>query len=477
MSFHGDALYQSRGCCRIRRRVINFFELVKGLVTNLFVLLGFAAVCTLVSSWAIRRHQTASAWLVGLLYGGMCVVVMLVPVVTHSGWIVDCRAGVIGTAALLGGPVTGLMSLGFPLAYQFYVGGDRDIFGMFEVVFACAFGLLCHLWLRREEKVMSVRLAVICSVMVGLLTDLALMCVLMPDIFKRGLSEIGMAGVAMVILLTPVSTLLLCTLVVLEKLHFEAMETLAETERRMLHSQKMAAIGQLSHKIAHNILNSLTVIAGNAELAKKESHAPATITDCMEGIIKTVNSLSTLTGELVAFAAPGMLRFRRMDISKCLLGIENMLAKVIGTGIEVVVKGDPVVGDVMLDPNRIEQVIMHLAINAVEAMSGHGRLTITAVPADLSEQERTRLLAGVNEKKHLPKKLAILSVSDTGCGMSPEVVSRMFEPFFTTKEGQDNAGLGLSTVYNIVQHHHGFVDVQSRLGHGTTVLIYFPVVA
>ena len=429
------------------------------------------------SSWALRRHRTLSAWLVGLLYGGMCVVVMHVPVVTHSGWMVDCRAGVIGTAALLGGPVTGLMSLVFPVAYQFNAGGGSDLFGIFEVIFACTFGVLCHLWARRAQRVMSVRLAILCSVTVGLLTDLALMCVLMPDIFKRGLSEVGLAGVAMVFLVAPVSTSLLCSLVVLEKRHFEAMETLAETERRMLHSQKMAAIGQLSHKIAHNILNSLTLIAGHAELAKKEKQVPAAIIGYMDGIITAVNSLSTLTGELVAFAAPGMLRFRRMDLAKCLLGIENLLAKVIGTGIEVVVKGDPVVGDVLLDPNRIEQVIMHLAINAVEAMSGHGRLTITAAPAELSAQERKRLLAGVNEKKRLPKTLAVLSVSDTGCGMSPEVVSRMFEPFFTTKEGHENAGLGLSTVYNIVQHHHGFIDVQSRRGQGTTVLIYFPVVA
>ena len=468
---------KGRGLICKWRHDINFFELARGLVTNLFVLLGFVAVCTLVSSRAFRRKRKASAWLVGLLYGGMCVVVMLVPVVTHSGLMIDCRVGVIGTAAFLGGPVTGLASLVFPVAYRLSVDGGWLSLGILEIVFACAFGLLCHLWVRREQKSMSLRLTVICSLIAGLLTDLAMLCVFMPDILFQSLSEIGVAGIAMVILVAPVSMALLSTLVVLEKIHFEAMETLAETERRMLHSQKMAAIGQLSHKIAHSILNSLTVIAGNAEMMKSGKRDPAIIDECADGIVATVNSLSTLTGELVAFASPGMLRLKCMDLGKCLLGIENMLAKVIGQGIEVVVQGDLFAGEVMLDPNRIEQVIMHLAINAAEAMSGQGRLTISAAPAELSEQERLRLQAGVNEKKRHRGKFAVLTVKDSGCGMSPEVVNRIFEPFFTTKEDRDNAGLGLSTVYNIVQYHHGYIDVKSRLGQGTTFLIYFPIVS
>lgn len=428
------------------------------------------------TTWAFRKKRKPSAWLVGMLYGGMSVVVMLVPVVTRSGLIVDCRSGVIGTAAILGGPVTGLVSLVCPMVYRIYVGGDRVVLGLLEIFFAFAFGLLCHLWLRREQRVLSLRLTIICCVTVGLLCDLAMVFVFMPDVFLRSVTEIGVAGVAMVVLIPPVSMALLGTLVVLEKLHFEAMEALAETERRMLQSQKMAAIGQLSHKIAHNILNSLTVIVGNAELTKSECRGSAEIAENMDGIIKTVNSLSTLTGELVAFASPGMLRLRRMDLGKCLLGIENMLAKVIGSGIEVVVDGDFFVGEVMLDPNRIEQVIMHLAINAAEAMSGQGRLTIGVATANLSVEERARLQAGVSEKKRHQGRFAILSVKDTGCGMSPEIVSRIFEPFFTTKDDRDTAGLGLSTVYNIVQQHRGFIDVKTRPQHGTTFFIYFPIV-
>jgi signal transduction histidine kinase len=314
-------------------------------------------------------------------------------------------------------------------------------------------------------------------VAVGLLIDLSLVAISSRGILPHGLAEFGLAGVALVFLLTPMSMALLSSLIVLEKHHFGAMESVAETERRMLHSQKMAAIGQLSHKLAHSILNALTVIAGNAELVKRGDCVGDEVGACMDEVIKKVTNLSTLAGELVAFASPGVVRLMRMDINKCLVGIEHLLAKNMGSGIEVVVENDLFAGEVMLDPNRIEQVILHLALNAADAMSGNGRLTIGVAPARLSAEERARLQAGVPEKQRHRSDFAVLAVRDTGCGMAPETVARIFEPFFTTKENRNNAGLGLSTVYNIVQIHHGFIDVRSRPDCGTAFLIYFPVVA
>ena len=446
-------------------------------MTNLFVLMGIAALFTVLSSWTIRRYGKTNAWLNGMVYGVVCVAVMLAPVVTHSGFFVDCRVGVIGVAALLGGPVTALVSLVFPVAYRLYVGGDRLAFGLLEIFFACAFGLLCNLMLKRARKELTLWCAILCSVAVGLLTDLAMMLAFMPDIFLVNLPEIGVPGMFVVILTAPLSMAVLSAMILLEKGHFEAMAAVAETERRMLHSQKMAALGQLSNKLAHSILNSLAVIVGNAEVVKAEKALSPVITECMDSTIATVNSLSTMTGELIAFASPGMLRFRKTDLSKCLVGIDNLLSKVIGSGIEVVIHGDPHAGEVIVDLNRLEQVIMHLVINAVEAMSGKGRLTITVAPAHLSEMESMRLQAGVNEKKRHQGAFAMLSVQDNGCGMSRETAARIFEPFFTTKEDRDNAGLGLSTVYNIVQQHHGFIDVKSEPDHGSTFSVFFPVIA
>ena len=451
-------------------------ELVRGLLINLFVLLGFAAACTLVSSWATRQQREIVAWLVGLLYGSLSVIVMLVPVVTHSGMVVDCRVGVIGTAALLGGPRTAILSLLFPCAYRIFLGGADVLPGLMEIVLACALGTLCNLWYRRRPHTLTLGQALLFSLIVGFGTNLAMSSFFMFETVMNGAAEIGIAGVIVVFFSAPVSMALLSTLVVLEQHHFEAMEMLAETERRMLHSQKMAAIGQLSHKIAHSILNSLTIIMGDAELSKGEAGVPNKVMQYMDDIIKTVHDLSQMTGELVAFANPGKLRLRRMDLSTCLVGIDRMLAQVVGSGIEVVVAKGHEVGQVEMDPNRIEQVIVHLAINASEAMSESGKLVIATAAAELSKKDRARLQAGVHEKDRHKGAFAVLSVQDTGCGMTAEVAGRIFEPFFTTKEKRDNAGLGLSTVYNIVQSHHGFIDVKTQPGAGTTVFVFFPVV-
>jgi signal transduction histidine kinase len=133
------------------------------------------------------------------------------------------------------------------------------------------------------------------------------------------------------------------------------------------------------------------------------------------------------------------------------------------------------VGRVDLDPDRIEQAVVHLAINASEAMSGAGKLRITVRRADLSEAERRRLQATAGESDFHNGPFALLAVQDTGCGMSEEVASRLFEPFFTTKAHRENAGLGLATVYNIIRAHNGYIEVKTQPGRGTTFLIYMPV--
>jgi signal transduction histidine kinase len=267
---------------------------------------------------------------------------------------------------------------------------------------------------------------------------------------------------------------LLTKLILLEQRHFHVVQAFSEVERRMLHSQKMAAVGQMSHKIAHSILNTLTVIMGQAERAKREARQ---VEPLMDEIIASVNSLAEMTGELVTFSVPSTLRCRKMDLSRCLVGVDRLLSKVIGPEVEVVVDGRRDAGLVDVDPNRIEQIIVHMAINAADAMSGRGRLTISAQRAELSESERARLQAGVHERDRHRGDFALLSVQDTGCGMTEEVAQRIFEPFFTTKERRDCAGLGLASVRNIVQTHRGFIDVRTQPGCGTTFLVYLPVVA
>ena len=446
-------------------------------MVNLFVLLGFAALCTMISAWAKSQHRKVADWLVGFLFGVLCVVVMLVPVHTRTGLLVDCRVGVVGAGALLGGPVTALTCIPLPFYYRMQLGGPGVDPGLFEIVCACLLGSVCNVWVRRYRHGMTVQRMILFCLTVGLGTNvLTTACFGLGELRAR-VSDMGIAGSLAALFCAPLSMALLTTLILLEKRHFWVVETFAEVERRMLHSQKMAAVGQISHKVAHSILNELTVIMGQAELAKIESKQAGPVVKIMNELIATVNSLAELTGELVAFSVPSTLRYRKMDLSRCLVGIERLLSKVIGQEIEVVVDGRRDAGVVNIDPNRIEQIIVHMAINAADAMEGKGRLTVSAKRVALNAAERERLQAGVSEKDRHAGDFALLSVEDTGCGMTEEVALRVFEPFFSTKEKRESAGLGLASVYNIVQTHRGLIDIRTRPGCGTTFLIYLPVVA
>jgi signal transduction histidine kinase len=243
----------------------------------------------------------------------------------------------------------------------------------------------------------------------------------------------------------------------------------------MLHSQKMAAVGQLARKVAHSFTNALTGIRGNADLARCDEGTTSEVKQLMDLIIASADRLARLTGDLLAFSSPGSLRVHRLDLGKCIQGIERMLRETLGPSIQMWIETESGVGRVDLDPDRIEQAVVHLAINASEAMSGAGKLRITVRRADLSEAERRRLQATAGESDFHNGPFALLAVQDTGCGMSEEVASRLFEPFFTTKAHRENAGLGLATVYNIIRAHNGYIEVKTQPGRGTTFLIYMPV--
>ena len=450
-------------------------NLVRGIVVNIFLLLGFVSVCSLANGWMVRRRVKVSTWLIGFLFGVMAIVAMFSPVSIQSGIMLDCRAGVIGTAALVGGYPMALTSWVLPSVYRASLDGTGVLPGIGGMAFSALLGTLCHVWFHRRHKRLTLRDILVASAVVGFGTDAMLIACFMRDTAQT-FGAFGVGGFITLLFLVPVSMALLSTFIIREQYHDELLESVADSERRMLHSQKMAAVGQLSHRIAHSVLNALAVIMGNAEQAKVVTSEADKIAPIMDNIIKAVSNLSSLTGELMAFSAPGALRFQRMYLCKCLVGIDRLLARVIGAEIEVVLQGGREAGMVNVDPNLIEQIIMHMAINAVDAMSGRGRLTIAVAASDPSQTERARLQAGISEADWHRGNFAVLSVHDTGCGMTEEISARIFEPFFTTKSKRENAGLGLSSVYNIVQKHHGFIDVKTRPQQGTTFSVYFPIV-
>jgi PAS domain S-box-containing protein len=237
-------------------------------------------------------------------------------------------------------------------------------------------------------------------------------------------------------------------------------------EEQLRQAQKMEAIGQLSGGIAHDFNNLLTVVLANADmLADRLPEGDARREDVDE-ISKAAESAATLTRQLLAFSRRQVLEPRVISLNGVVTGMEKMLRRLIGEHIEFSTALRENLGHIYADAGQLEQVIMNLAVNARDAMPRGGKLRIDTMDAELDE---TYSRAHVPVK---PGRYAMMSISDTGCGMDPETQSHIFEPFFTTKE--KGTGLGLSTCYGIVKQSAGFIWVYSEPGVGTTFKIYLP---
>jgi two-component system cell cycle sensor histidine kinase/response regulator CckA len=247
----------------------------------------------------------------------------------------------------------------------------------------------------------------------------------------------------------------------------------AEQERvalqeQLRQSQKMEAIGRLAGGIAHDFNNLLTIIKGYAQLSCLELEEGGHLGENLEQIKKATERATDLIRHLLVFSRRQVMEMRVLDLNALLKNLDKMLRRIIGEDIELVNLFAEELGRVKADPGQIEQVIMNLAVNARDAMQNGGKLTIETVNVEL-DKEYARKHADVT-----PGHYVMLSVSDIGCGMTPEVKDRVFEPFFTTKEKGQGTGLGLSTVYGIVKQTGGNIWVYSEPGKGTTFKICFP---
>lgn len=249
----------------------------------------------------------------------------------------------------------------------------------------------------------------------------------------------------------------------------------AEEERRQLEeqlrqAQKMEAVGRLAGGIAHDFNNLLTAIQGHAEVLLEGIDPSSPNHTDVEQIRRAAERAAVLTQQLLAFSRRQVLQPRTIDLNHVVREIESMLVRLIGEHIELATVLDDQLGTVRADPGQIEQVIVNLVVNARDAMPGGGKITILTRNVTLSE----------TDAKHRGLDLAagdyvVLSVSDTGEGMSDQVRTRIFEPFFTTKEMGKGTGLGLSTVYGIVTQSGGGIEVESQVGAGTTFHVYLPL--
>jgi PAS domain S-box-containing protein len=245
-------------------------------------------------------------------------------------------------------------------------------------------------------------------------------------------------------------------------------EEVASLEEQLRQSQKIEAIGRLAGGIAHDFNNLLTVIKGYNELSLTMLEEHDLLKENIEEVKKATSRATALTRQLLAFSRRQVFNLNVLDLNLILRDIEKMLRRVINEDIEMIIELEEDLGKIKTDPGQIEQVVINLVVNAKDAMPNGGRLTLRTANVELGE-EYIRTHIGVK-----PGHYVMLSVTDTGIGISPEVRERIFEPFFTTKEVGKGTGLGLSTVYGIVKQSGGEIGVESETGKGTTFKIYLP---
>lgn len=243
-----------------------------------------------------------------------------------------------------------------------------------------------------------------------------------------------------------------------------------QSEAQLRQAQKMQAIGQLTGGIAHDFNNLLAVIMGNLELLHEQLTAQPRLHQLTQQALKAVDRGANLSRRLLAFARRQPLLAQPTDLNQRILGMLDLLRRTLGATIQIDTRLAADLEQTLIDPDQIENALLNLVINARDAMPQGGRLTLETanvrIDADYAMREEVQ-----------PGSYVMLAVSDTGIGMTPNVLEHVFEPFFTTKETGRGSGLGLSMVYGLVKQSGGHITIYSEPGQGATVRLYLPPTA
>jgi two-component system cell cycle sensor histidine kinase/response regulator CckA len=245
----------------------------------------------------------------------------------------------------------------------------------------------------------------------------------------------------------------------------------AKLKRQVMQATKMQVVGQLAGGVAHDFNNILTAIIGHCDLMLMRHTPGDSDYDDIQQIKSNSNRAAGLTRQLLAFSRQQTLRPQVLQLPDVVSEVSHLLKRLLGETVELMVKHGRNLGPVRADPGQLEQVIINLAVNARDAMQSKGGGTLTIQTYSVKADQVAELGSDI-----LPvADYSALSVTDTGTGISPNVLGKIFEPFFTTKEVGKGTGLGLSTVYGIVKQSGGFIFADSKVSEGTRFVIYLPV--
>jgi two-component system cell cycle sensor histidine kinase/response regulator CckA len=244
------------------------------------------------------------------------------------------------------------------------------------------------------------------------------------------------------------------------------------TERKKLEgdlrqAQKMESLGTLAGGIAHDFNNLLAIINGYSEFCQQDTSNPALLQKSLREIHRAAQRASGLVRQILTFSRKTEVRFSPVDLNQLTRDLVSLLAETFPRTVTINLDLLDRLPPLLADQNQVQQVVLNLCVNARDAMPSGGAITLT-----------TSRVPGTELRQHtadVARSYACLTVTDTGTGMSPEVRQRIFEPFFTTKQANRGTGLGLAVVYGIVVAHHGFIDVQSTVGAGSTFSVYLPL--
>jgi signal transduction histidine kinase/FixJ family two-component response regulator len=253
----------------------------------------------------------------------------------------------------------------------------------------------------------------------------------------------------------------------LERIRTE--EALRKALEDLRQSQKLEAIGQLAGGIAHDFNNLLAVICGNADLARLEADGcGGKLNECLDEISAASKRAVSLTRQLLTFSRKQMMHLQPLDLDNVIRNLSKMLERIIGEDVALHCQYAAGLPLVQADIGMLEQALVNLVVNARDAMPDGGQLFISA------SRQTIDAAAALTSPTARPGDFICLTVQDSGAGIAPENIPHIFEPFFTTKEVGKGTGLGLATVYGIIQQHQGWVEVSSKLGSGTTFRMYLP---